>query len=268
VNCVAVRDVLPERALGVASSTDGASIDRHLATCAACRKEARDLEGAASTMAFALAPADPPSELADRVLGGLRVVVGSSSLGPGQPRTPSRRRARRTTALVLAASLLIGGLGWVATASRAPRGDQASTIGTQREGALDAFRKLIRRSEFSDPGTEVRLGLLAQTNGGTGTGSAITILSPSQDDRVLVLLSGLPGAKRHLPYRVTLVGDRDRHVYVGLVEALDASGGATVARIFRRDLSGFTHIVVRDRAERIVLSGTLDTGSPVASPGP
>lgn len=267
MNCVAVRDVLPERALGVASSTDAASIDRHLVTCAACRKEARDLEGAASTMAFALAPADPPSELADRVLGGLRAVVGSS-YGPGQPRTASRRRTRRTTALVLAASLLVGGLGWVATASRAPRGDQASAIERQREDALDAFRKLIRRSEFSDPGTEVRLGLLGAANGGSATGSAITILAPSQDDRVLVLLSGLPAGTRRLPYRVTLVGDRDRHLFVGGVDVLDVSGGATVARIFRRDLSVFSRIVVRDRSDRIVVSGTLDAGAPVASPGP
>jgi Putative zinc-finger len=268
VNCVAVRDVLPERALGVASSTDAASIDRHLATCAACRKEARDLEGAASTMAFALAPAEPPAELGDRVIGGMRAVVGWSSLGSGQPRTPSRRRTRRTTALVLAASLLIGGLGWVATAARAPRADQASTIGTQREGALDAFRKLIRRSEFSDPGTEVRLGLLGAANGGSATGSAITILAPSQDDRVLVLLSGLPAGTRRLPYRVTLVGERNRHLFVGGFDVLDVSGGATVARIFRRDLSVFSRIVVRDRSDRIVLSGTLDAGAPVASPGP
>jgi hypothetical protein len=268
VNCVAVRDVLPERALGVVGSADATSVDRHLVTCAACRKEARDLERAASTMAFALAPADPPAELADRVLGGLHAVVGSASPASGRPPTSSRRRTRRTTALVLAASLLIGGLGWVATAARAPRADQASTIGQQGEGALDAFRKLIRRSEFSDPGTEVRLGLLAAANGGTATGSAITILAPSQDDRVLVLLSGLPAGSRRLPYSVTLVGDRDRRLFVGRLDVLDASGGATVARIFRRDLSAFSHIVVRDGSDRIVLSGKLDTGAPVASPGP
>jgi hypothetical protein len=169
---------------------------------------------------------------------------------------------------VLAASMVIGGLGWAATADRAPRVDQANAIEQQREQAFDAFRRLIRKSEFSDPGTEVRLGLLALTNGGAGAGSAFTILAPSQDDQALVLLSGLSAAKRHLPYAVTLVGDRGRRVFVGEVDAVDASGGATVARIFRRDLSGFSHVVVRDRAGRIVLSGTLDTGAPVASPGP
>jgi hypothetical protein len=267
VNCAAVRDLLPERALGVTGSADAASVDRHLVTCAACRKEARDLEGAAATMAFALAPAEPPAELADRVVGRLHAVGGAFD-GSGRRRPPAGRRARRTTALVLAASLLIGGLGWVATADRAPRADQASTIANQREDALDAFRKLIRKSEFSDPGTEVRLGLLEETNGGIGAGSAFTILAPSQDDRVLVLLSGLRAGKRYLPYSVTLVGDRELRLSVGRVDALDASGGATVARIFRRDLSALSHVVVRDRTGRIVLSGTLDTGAPVASPGP
>jgi hypothetical protein len=267
VNCAGVRDLLPEHALGVVGPAEGSTVDRHLATCAACRKEARDLEGAASTMAFALAPAEPPPGLADRVVDGLRAVAGTSSRAPGDRRLPARRRARRTTALVLAASLAIGGLGWVATAARAPRADQASSIGEQREGALDALRRLIRRSEFS-AGTEVRLGLLTAEHGAIGTGSAITIIAPSQDDRVLVLVSGLAGGKRLLPYRVTLVGDRDRHAFIGVVDVLDTSGGATVARIFRRDLSGLSDVVVRDQGGRIVLRGTLETGAPVASPGP
>jgi Putative zinc-finger len=267
VNCAGVRDLLPERALGVAGPAEASTVDRHLATCAACRKEARDLERATATMAYALAPAEPPPELADRVIGGLRAVAGTPSR-ERERRLPSRRRARRTTALVLAASLAVGGLGWVASAARAPRADQASSIGQRGEGALDALRRLIRKSEFSDPGTEVRLGLLTAANGAIGTGSAITIIAPSQDDRVLVLLSGLAGGKLHLPYRVTLVDDGERRAFVGLVDTLDTSGGATVARIFHRDLSGFSDIVVRDHAGRRVLRGTLETGAPVASPGP
>jgi anti-sigma factor RsiW len=268
VNCMGVRDLLPEHALGVAGSAETSTVDRHLATCAACRKEARDLERAAATMAFSLASVEPPPDLADRVVGRLHAVAGTPAPGTAQRRIPSRRRARRTTALVLAASLSIGGLGWVATAARAPRDDQAASIGRQGEGALDALRRLIRKSEFADPGTEVRLGLLTAANGAIATGSAITIIAPSQDDRVLVLMSGLAGGTRHLPYRVTLVGDRNEHAFIGLVDVLDTSGGATVARIFRRDLSLFSDIVVRDHRGRIVLRGTLETGAPVASPGP
>lgn len=61
MNCPAVRDRLPEHALGVVDHHDATAIERHLAWCAACRKEARDLERAAATMAFALAPAYPPA---------------------------------------------------------------------------------------------------------------------------------------------------------------------------------------------------------------
>ncbi len=265
MNCAAVRGLLPERALGVMRPAGNPTVDRHLATCAACRREFLDLEGAAATMAFALAPAEPAPELVERVVDRVREVAAASPAGSG--RTP-RRRARRTTAALLAAAVTIGGLGWVATAGRAPRVDQAASIGRQGEGSLDALRKLLQKSAFADPGTEVRLGLLTATNDASGTGSAITILAPSQDDRVLVLVSGLADGKRHLPYSVELTGDRRLRLFVDAIDQLDVSGGATVARVFRHDLTAFSHVVVRDRAGRIVLSGTLETGAPLASPGP
>ena len=56
VNCIAVRELLPEHALGVADG-DADAVERHLAWCAACRKEARDLHRAAASFAFVLAPA-------------------------------------------------------------------------------------------------------------------------------------------------------------------------------------------------------------------
>ena len=42
MNCAAVRDLLPEHALGVGNG-EVAAIEKHLSWCAACRKEARDL---------------------------------------------------------------------------------------------------------------------------------------------------------------------------------------------------------------------------------
>jgi predicted anti-sigma-YlaC factor YlaD len=86
VNCPAVRDRLPEHALGVADHHDVHAIERHLAWCAACRKEARDLERAAATLAFAPAPVVPPRELEERIVTAVR---------PDRPSTTTTKPARR-----------------------------------------------------------------------------------------------------------------------------------------------------------------------------
>ena len=60
MTCLEVRELLPEHAIGVLGELEHERIQRHLQTCAGCRKEAGDLGQAASTLAFALArPARP-----------------------------------------------------------------------------------------------------------------------------------------------------------------------------------------------------------------
>ena len=53
MNGTAVRDRLTERALGAVPVDDAQALDRHLAWCAACRKEAGELDRAVTTFAFA-----------------------------------------------------------------------------------------------------------------------------------------------------------------------------------------------------------------------
>ena len=105
MNCTAVRDQLTERALGAVPAAEGQAIDRHLAWCAACRKEAGELDRAAATVVFALAPAEPPAELEDQVVESVQAVVAKR-----QPH--GARRGRLAVALAIAAMVAVSGLGW------------------------------------------------------------------------------------------------------------------------------------------------------------
>jgi len=261
VNCVAVRELLPEAALGVVDPERRASLDRHIAWCAACRKEARDLERAAATMAFTLAPADLPPELEDRVA---QVVHEAHRATRGIP-----RRRGRSVAILLAASLGLSAIGLGAVAARhASRDAQVILQENRTRGALAAFQDAILQSEFFDPDAEAMLGMLVSPPGGRGSGSAMAVMAPSVDDQAIVLVIGLPERTRLLPYRVTLTAGRGLVLTVGEIYALDTGGGATIARVFDSDLRGFTHVVVRDASGHVALRGTLDASARVASPAP
>ncbi|HET8525443.1 MAG TPA: zf-HC2 domain-containing protein, partial [Actinomycetota bacterium] len=72
MTCLEVRELLPEHAIGVLGELDRERIHRHLLTCAGCRKEAGDLGQAASTLAFALPPAQVPEGLGEQVVARVR----------------------------------------------------------------------------------------------------------------------------------------------------------------------------------------------------
>ncbi|MBA3690563.1 MAG: zf-HC2 domain-containing protein, partial [Actinobacteria bacterium] len=70
MTCLEVRDRLVERSLGALPVEDVREVDRHVAWCAGCRKEAAELDRAAATFALTLAPQMPPPELEERVVTG------------------------------------------------------------------------------------------------------------------------------------------------------------------------------------------------------
>jgi len=254
VNCPAVRDRLPEHALGVADHHDVHAIERHLAWCAACRKEARDLERAAATLAFAPAPAAPPRELEERIVAAVRRDR------PSPPITkPGLRRGRRFGIVLVAAALMIAGLGTGAVLGRrdVPPADKPSTLAQQQDAAFERFQRII---QSAGPDTKAAVGLLTPSGKVPWRGAALVIVSPSGDDQVVVTVDGLPRARG--PYRIAITDRHGHTVPVAVIRHLDKEGGAMKGRVMARDLTDYVRVVVTDARGRTVLTGVLDPAPP------
>jgi putative zinc finger protein len=262
VNCAAVRQQLPEHALGALDSSGADSVERHLAWCAACRKEAADLQSATATLALALPPADPDAALEGRVVEAIRSVATG-------PRRPAAARGRHAVAAVVAAMVAVSGLGWGAVmAGRAARMEEQAAIAEQRQrDAIENFENLVRTLEFTNPEAEASLGALASPRGGPAYGSAVTLVTPAVDDQVIVVVGGLSSGARE-PYRVLLTDGDGHAIVLGTILTLDTAGGATIARQTPSDLETFRTVIVRDIRGRVALRGSLEARSSIPSPSP
>ena len=213
VNCLSVRERLTEQVLGVLPKAEGADVDRHLEWCAACRKEAGELQRAAATLAYSVAPVEPPAELEERVVEAVRGAAG-------RRRATAPRRSRVAAAGVLAAMLALSGLGWGAVmAGRAERAEQQAADAAERAaggGAQD--RRGVPDSPRWTPRRSLRSRRCFRPRLRRGRGDAFVLLSPSGDDLVFVLVDGLtdvragpvpaPGATREQRCRVSSSWER------------------------------------------------------------
>jgi hypothetical protein len=266
VNCAAVRDRLSERALGTLDLREAGGVDRHLQWCAACRKESGELDRAAATLAFTVAPAEPDPRLEERVVGAIQ-----DHARPGAVRHAPGRRGRLAIAAVAAAMLAVSGLGWGAVmAGKAARTEaQAQAADLRQRNAVKAFQDLLTSSEFDDPNNEVLIGTLTPADGLTGGGSAFTLVSPTLIDMAVLVVNGLPAAPAGtLPYTAQLSGPHRAPVQIGMIRSLDAGGAAMLAKNIDRDLSGYDTVVVRDAHGRAIMRGRLTTQAALASPTP
>jgi putative zinc finger protein len=255
--CAAVREQLAEYAVGVLSERDRLAVERHLEVCAACRKEAEELSGAAVSLAFALDPAPLPDGLLTRILARIARMVRAPVL---------RRRTRAAAGLAIAAMIALSSLGWGAVmAGRAERFETRAAAEEQRRAeALRQFQKLF--GEFRGRlGTglradETRLVRLAPVGTGGGGGAAMELVSPSMLDFVIVHVSGLPTDAGSLPYRVWVVDHQGNALRAGRLTELDANGAGEVFHQFAdTDLSAYTRIVIRDAAGHLALEGVAES---------
>jgi hypothetical protein len=264
VTCLEVRDRLVERSLGALHVEDVKDVDRHLSWCAACRKEAGELDRAAATFALALAPASPEPDLEERVL----VAVHSASDAPAAGRPARRNRAAAVS--VIAAAIVVSALGWgVSMAGRAERfRERVAEAEFEQSDAVRRLTRVVGTEIFAAPGNRAFLGSLAPTAGGVGGGSALTWVSPTITDFAMVTVAGLrPGDDEALPYRIWIVNDTTgQRLPVGEpIRRLNADGGGMRVQD-APDLSAFGSVLVTDRSGEVVLHGTIDAEA--ASPAP
>ena len=260
MNCLAVRDRLPEHALHLLEDGEASSLERHVEWCAGCRKEVSDLTEASTLLPLALVAPAPREELEDRVVTAIRGAAGSG-------RAHGHGRIRSVAAAVIAAFVAVAALGWGAVmAGRAERfSDRAQRAVAERNDSLTRFRDLIDDLPLSVPTDHPRIGELAPLPGhGSLAGGAALVLSSGEGaDYAFVILSGADEKRvGPLPYKVYLRDAADATLSVGRVAHLDSSGSKQLFRAFDRDLLPFSRIVVRDARGHVVMHGTIGTESP------
>jgi hypothetical protein len=255
VNCLAVRDILPEFATGVASAADRREVERHLRWCAGCRKESSELEQAAATFGFTLAPAAVPEGMGERVVERIHRASGS-------PRRP--HRLRTAAAGLVAAAIAVSSLGWGAVmAGRADRSERRAREAQQdREEAIQLFQQTLAQliPGGEPPSAEAfRLAQLAPTASGQGGGFVLQLVSPTTIDFTMVIVNGLDtAAVDRLPYRVQLFDGSGQMLRSGRIDELDADGGGELFRQFANtELTGYVDVVIVDASGRPVLTGTV-----------
>ncbi|MGH2681913.1 MAG: anti-sigma factor family protein [Actinomycetota bacterium] len=245
VDCSTVRPDLPEHALGTLSPERRRTIDAHLAWCAGCRKEARELAEGAAAVGLLVAPGRPLPGLEERVV---RAVS----------RRGSPRRSRIAAVGVAAALLLAAITGAWAVAMRQRVRELADAAVGARERA-SRFESTLREIVDEQGGGRILSAPLSTGRVGPGPGGrAILFDARRGEDWVLVIVGGLPEAPG--PYRGYVVTE-GRRLLLGRLWP-SAPEEMTAYRIFpRHDLAPSDGIVILDRDGHVALRGMLSAGA-------
>jgi hypothetical protein len=261
-DCLLVRERLTEVALSTLGPDERAFVERHLAWCAGCRKEAAELAAAAALVGEWVPQQEPPAGLEDRVVKAIRSAAGIR---------PVRRGRFHVAAVAVAAAIMLAvlGVGWGVTQVQHAN-EKAEIAQEQAESFANKLQRVItavlpKRATHVGPQDHLKEAQLAPTGARHGGGSAAVFISPVRDDWALVVIGGLN--QSGAPYHVSLRDKFGEFVFVGTLRKLDAGGGGTVWNEYNRHLDGYTDVVVKDRTGKIVLTGTI-APTPVATATP
>ena len=252
MNCLVARERLPEHALATLGSRERSAVDRHLAWCAACRKEVGELEEAAAVLGFAAAPAEPVPAFEDRVVRAVQAQAFKESA--------SHRRLRFAVgAAVLATVLAVGGLGWGAVAVMAKRPTQHQ----QFEPATNFVPAKMKRlwgdllTGISPRDARTSTADLAAQGAATGEGWGVVMVLPDKPDVAGVNVSNLDEGSERGPYSVEVVSAGGHAMTLGRIQEIDDHGSGQLFEPVHGDLSGARAILVRDARGVVVLRGSL-----------
>lgn len=244
MTCLKVRDRLAEFALGVLPALEAREVERHLAWCTGCRKEASELQQGLEVVAQALPPADPPVTLESRIVH--RVAVGKDA--------PARRRSRRAllslAAATLAAMLVAGGaVGW-AVAER----DRAETLQettAKQRGQIDAFKRVLQ--SFPQGGLRSQ-AVLRPVLAGEGSGQVLISTDPLDVDWILVSVAVQSPSEATYTVEAT---DRDGRAISGGPLNAQSPGSFLFWEKTGKDLSKAAWVTVYGPSGQAVLAGQV-----------
>jgi hypothetical protein len=258
MDCVDVRDRLTEYALSLLPAQELEPVERHLAWCAGCRKEAAELMGGAAAAAMSIPQVDPPPAIEERVVREIRTAAGTARDRHG--------RAKSRTIVILAAALAIFvGLAWLASARFQPQRQAQNASGSTAELVGRHFSQLLHdlTGGPQKPDDVLRTVQLTPELNVLGGGKAVIYLSPHRDDWVLVYVGGLdPKAG---PYGATIQAPDGSVLAVGLAKP-DQGGGVALFNQFPASLKKYSRIVVTDGRGHVVLTGTVDESGTTTHP--
>ncbi len=251
MNCMVVRERLAEFSLDVLSPSDASDVERHLETCAGCRKEVEDLREGAAAVAFDLPTVAPPPALGARVIGKVVRATG------GRPRVRTRRAWRVAGALGLAAAVLAAGALAQAVHTRDMQLKQAQAAVAEQSKHVNSLAKLIERLRSQELlNGNVYGAEFSPAPAVSGSGSAVIVDRHNGEDSLFLLINIAPPVKQ--PLRAVLEEAGDTVAGVSLVELPGGGYGLKDSiRFFEKELSGVSTIVVTDKTGKTLLVGAV-----------
>jgi hypothetical protein len=261
MNCVEVRERLPERALGLLDGDAQWQVERHLEWCAGCRKESAELAQGVEMVSRGLPSATPRPVLEERVVHEVLMAAGK------RPRGARRRTVRALAAATLAAAMLaMGAVGWGFAERQKARDTQAEVDQalTTKEG-LAALVATFQQ-DLQTKGTVYQADLYPGL-GRQPAGTVVVFAAPAggRGFALVRVVTPLPAAGG--PFSVVLV-DRDGHV-IHLADELELrqpEGDHVLADLDLRpdlsrpspiELAHLTGVNVVSKSGATVLTGTF-----------